>query len=639
MKSETFETRVSDVSVYSDRARVTRTGTGHCEKGRQQIILEDLPDGLDDASVSVELQGARLLSVQVDRVFGKRNSNANAQELIARYEQMQRELSAIDDKLGRLSNEESFLCSISIEPQQNEEGVEQPIALSPPKWKGTLDFVTRSLIDVRKRIAEANQQREEKGRELQATDIEINKVRSYESQARKQVIIETQVAEAGQITARVTYAIGGPSWRPSYDVRVSSEGKVEIVTYAVVRQSTGEDWNGIQLGFSTAAPHVGAELPELLVWKLGDQDQYQQVAAATEVGAAGAGLANGAPGGPQREMAKKEAKKGRRSRRRDEAPPAPKSAPAPAASMAPPAPPAGRAASADMMRDMDDEIAMGGESIVPEPMPEEDFRRQEVERAVVHQTIVIERVWEGVWSLPAGAKLNFSNHGSGFTWSGSTLFCPSPQHAAGGFDYTYESDSAEDIPSDGRERRVQLATLRLDADLMYEVVAPLAQKAWLRTTVTNDTDRPLLAGESFIFLDDDFIGRAFVDTVSSSEDLELSLGVDDDVKVDRKVEQKAVTKGLISKKDQTSYDVNVTVHSFKKRPVKVRVRDQVPITWQKDDISIENVHVKPKPAEKPDRGMYEWVIPVEPGARQKVQLTYDVERPKDFQLIEERIRE
>lgn len=278
-------------------------------------------------------------------------------------------------------------------------------------------------------------------------------------------------------------------------------------------------------------------------------------------------------------------------------------------------------------------MALGGAASGAAPQPTPVPQAQKPRRPANY---TIRQMSEGVFSLPPGADFEFRNVERDFSYSGRIIYCPTPRHSSGGFDYAYTPERKKTIVSDGNERRIPLATAKFPAELMYEIVAPLEEKAYLRATVKNDARRPLLAGESFIFLDDDFVGRAFMKTVATNEELDLSLGVDEDVKVERKLEETAENKGVISKKERTEYDVKVTVKSYKKRAVKVRVRDQVPTTWQKDDIKIEDVAVKPKPSEKEDRGMYEWEAEVKPGKTQEFELHYVVVHPRDFELMQRR---
>jgi uncharacterized protein (TIGR02231 family) len=157
--------------------------------------------------------------------------------------------------------------------------------------------------------------------------------------------------------------------------------------------------------------------------------------------------------------------------------------------------------------------------------------------------------------------------------------------------------------------------------------------------VKNETRQPFLAGEAFVFLDEDFVGRSFFSTVAPNAPLELSLGVDEDIKVDRRLEQSAETTGLIGKKDRTVFTVTVSVKSFKKRAVEVMVRDQLPTTWQKDDITIEKLTLKPEPIENKlenGQGLYAWKLSLPAGGKDEVKLKWAVEHPRDFDLVEQR---
>jgi uncharacterized protein (TIGR02231 family) len=57
------------------------------------------------------------------------------------------------------------------------------------------------------------------------------------------------------------------SWRPVYDARLNmnADGKttLDLIQFGNVYQSTGEDWNDIELTLSTAQPHRSATLPAL----------------------------------------------------------------------------------------------------------------------------------------------------------------------------------------------------------------------------------------------------------------------------------------------------------------------------------------------------------------------------------------
>lgn len=635
--SPAVDTAVESVTVYSDRARIRRAGTAGVVAGRQRVAVGPLPAGLIDGSVSASVggdDGPRLLSIQVDRSFGRRVERRDAAELMERREGLERQVAALDEEISELGDEQGFLEALPVEPEPDENDNPRPVALDPDTWAATMTFVGERVADLRSRTRVAERRRKELGEQLSDVHLKLQSLDAYESDERKQVILEIQAPGPGTVSLEVGYTLAGPSWRPSYDLHVdASAGRLELHSFGVVRQSTGEDWSRTILRLSTAAPQVGAELPKLLAWRLGDTSQHRQVVAdgaAGEMDAGDAVMASAA-GAP---------------------PPAP-AAPMPVAQLAMEAPAArGRPApkrarkmsSRSIMRkealmdevaeveepasfvmDVDDE--MEWESPPPPP-------RQSVPRSAPRPAIL--PMGEGSWSLPPGADIRFRLHEGEFSASARGVFCPTPRHAAGGFDFAHTAEGPQDVPSSGREHRIPLGVRELPCDLLHEVVAPLEQRAYLRAVIANDRDRPLLAGESFVFLDGGFVARAFVDTVAPRGDLELVLGIDEDLKVERQVEQTTATTGLLSKKDRTVYRVDLSVRSFKERPVRLRLRDQVPITWQEDDIDIETLEVHPRPDDKPDQGMMVWTRDLEPGGKAAVQLQYSVERPRDFELITER---
>jgi uncharacterized protein (TIGR02231 family) len=70
----------------------------------------------------------------------------------------------------------------------------------------------------------------------------------------------------------LTYMIPGVTWEPMHDLRVSTaDGKTaEVVSFAVVTQTSGEDWRDVELSFSTQSSTQSVRIPELEALTLGD---------------------------------------------------------------------------------------------------------------------------------------------------------------------------------------------------------------------------------------------------------------------------------------------------------------------------------------------------------------------------------
>ena len=83
----------------------------------------------------------------------------------------------------------------------------------------------------------------------------------------RSAIVTVEAAEPGTADLQVTYLMSGAGWQPQYDAYADpATQKVELTYYGVVRQTTGEDWNGVALTLSSARPSTAARLPDLATW-------------------------------------------------------------------------------------------------------------------------------------------------------------------------------------------------------------------------------------------------------------------------------------------------------------------------------------------------------------------------------------
>lgn len=73
----------------------------------------------------------------------------------------------------------------------------------------------------------------------------------------------------------LSYLVGNVSWRPFYDIRIKdNKSNVQFFLKANITQSTGEDWNNVNLKLTTANPAEGGIKPELQTNWLGFQNYY-----------------------------------------------------------------------------------------------------------------------------------------------------------------------------------------------------------------------------------------------------------------------------------------------------------------------------------------------------------------------------
>jgi uncharacterized protein (TIGR02231 family) len=111
------------------------------------------------------------------------------------------------------------------------------------------------------------------------------------------VEVDIDAKAAGEATLVLEYVVPNALWRPFHTAELK-DGTLAMRAQAAVWQNTGEDWNDVELVFSTARSSLGHEPPKLSDDKLAAKKKDPQVTVqAREVKVQNAGLGKGGPGG------------------------------------------------------------------------------------------------------------------------------------------------------------------------------------------------------------------------------------------------------------------------------------------------------------------------------------------------------
>lgn len=262
-----LETTITAVTVYPDRARVTRQGKLTVIAGEQLITIGNLPTNLENDSVRVSGRGAgiKIIGVDVKTAF---LTNAPEQEiaaLTAQIEDLQAQDAELEDQDRTLSARLDLLMTTR---QQAGENLGKMIAYQ----RATLDdyatfarFASEEQTGLQNQRREVAQQRKELQKQIATLEQQLNQRRNAASrkvEQRREIQVAIQAAEATVFELEAIYSIRGASWTPLYDVRLH-ENEVELNYLATITQKTGEDWNNVALALSTARTAISSTLPEL----------------------------------------------------------------------------------------------------------------------------------------------------------------------------------------------------------------------------------------------------------------------------------------------------------------------------------------------------------------------------------------
>ena len=519
---ESADRPITGVTVFTDGARVTRSGVTPVQAGAHPVVVASLPEFADPASVRVAARGRglTLLNVDVQRRVDAEPRRESLAQLRADVERCRDAVKELDDAdeaeraalgfLGHLS--EAAATSLARALSMGRAGYDELAGMA-----GHLSASTETALARRREIAGRKRVAQ---RELNAA---VERLAGAEEPGRPVVFTEVSVlieAEAAtEAEIELTYHVAGASWRPLYDL-VLDGGTLKVSYLAEITQRTGEDWPEVTLVLSTTRQGERQTLPELSPWYIG----------------------RSTPPRPGTRM---------------------RAASAAAAPM-PGAPPEGAFG----------EVAQG--------------------------TVAMARPM---------AKMLAAETARG--------------ESGAGLVYTVARPLA--VPSDGDPHKTLVASFEADAKLDYLTVPVLATEAYLRATVTNGP-LLLLPGQVRIFHCSQFVGETRLDSVAPGEEFEVQLGVDDQIKVERKLRRRSTGKALLGGARTIDIAYEITVENHRNRKATVSVHDLIPVSTD-GEIKVRSRETTPDPASTDDLGELTWTLTLSPGESSAIKHRFTVEHP------------
>ena len=192
---------------------------------------------------------------------------------------------------------------------------------------------------------------------------------------------------------------------------------------------------------------------------------------------------------------------------------------------------------------------------------------------------------------------------------------------------SFDIDIPYDILSNSKPHSVALKDIQLPATYKYYAAPRVEKEAFLLAEINDYSKYNLLPGEANIIFEGLYVGKTYINTNQTSDTLNLSMGRDKKISIKReKVVDKSGTKFLSSKKEQT-FTFDITVRNNKKETVNMLLKDQYPLSTDKD-IEIELLESN-NAKENKETGILTWDLKLNPNETKKLRISYKVRYPKD----------
>jgi uncharacterized protein (TIGR02231 family) len=521
-------TTIVAATVYPDRVRLTRRGLINLKPGTHAIEIAELPLSLYPNSLRASVYGsasARLLGVQVKRVFYTDQPSDSVRNLEQEIEKRQDELNALDAKAELIKQNRIILDKLAGQVATyatafaaGEMTVEQQLAFFG-KLRKQAEKLNDETLSIQVNQRQVNRLLDKLTKELE----QIQNARPYE---RYIAIIDVELASASDLTIEVSYLVSGAGWKPLYDLRLlEKEGgsTLEISYLADVTQNSGEAWKDVSLTLSTARPALTSTLPELEPWYIHPPEPIYPLPR----------LAVSAQAAPSMD------------------------------------------ASAKLSLNV--------------PTGRLEQPEEKAEEAV--------------------ASVNTS-----------------------GAAVSYVIPNAISVPADGSPHKVTISRFLLTPVLDYVSTPKLAQAVFRRAEVDNTSPYTLLPGEANILIIDEFIGTTQLDLTVPGEGIELYLGNDNRIKVERELKRREIDKRIISGRRHLAFGYEIKLENMLPGRANLTLYDQIPVS-RNEEIKVKLESADPRPAEQTELNQLSWVLSLEPKETRTVRFDFSIDSPQSMRII------
>jgi uncharacterized protein (TIGR02231 family) len=259
--------KVEQVTVYPDGAIVTRVIEVDLPRGDAVLRAADFPPALDPASLRVEGEAATRLTIgSIDARPPRADRPPADPALEDSIEALRDERTRLDGRIAAAAARRKFAERFAEHSPTGigDKGEARPLG----EWRAAFAAVEDEVAAAEKAIGEARILQRDIDRKLARLDAQ----RTANPPRKMEVRIDINAQAAAHAVLRVSYAVRGARWSPIYDARLDTgkdtgkDGRkpvVELVRRAEIAQTTGEDWQDVQLAVSTARTAKGGSAPEL----------------------------------------------------------------------------------------------------------------------------------------------------------------------------------------------------------------------------------------------------------------------------------------------------------------------------------------------------------------------------------------
>jgi hypothetical protein len=598
-----FKSKIQSVTVFQRGAQISRSGQMLLPAGNLTLHFPGLAPDIQESSIQVSGSSSlKVLSVSFVVDYMKETSKSD--KVVALEAERLRLLTLVkkDKSMQTVYEEEERILLTNKSIGGTSKGV--PIE----DLKIAMQYFRERLTDIKNYQLQLEQHINEYQLELGKIESQLRELTGLQPKPTGEIIVKVSNPVTKSESIHLSYVVKNAQWFPSYDIRAKDIQSSISVTYkANISQHTGEDWNHVVLTVSSANPAEPGSSPIVKPWYIGFNNRYKQdeIAIVNSESKNSLGFVRGrvidseGKGVPGVNVVVKGSTVG---------------------------------TTTDIEGFYSLALNGGAEtlafSFIGYQSEERPIRGEnEVNIVLTEDKATLSEVV--VTGYGARAMKNLTGSVAGVSVNKNKTIAATPVIRQTHVEFQLKEPFT--LKSDGGFQTTDMVEYELEASYEYYTAPMLSRDAFLTARILNWDEYNFMEGEANLFFEGKYIGKSLIESSNPSDTLNISLGRDANILIDRKRVKEFSSRQLIGSHQKTAAAYELVIRNKKSQPIKIVVKDQVPVPNTKE-ISVDQVDYGNAVMEDAT-GIVTWRREIDPGKIESMTLKYVVRYPKNQQLI------
>jgi hypothetical protein len=257
-----LNSQIDEVTVFLQGAQINRSGSATIPAGTSDVIF----NGISPLLKRESLQAGTKANISILSVHYETKTTEKAQnkeELITLeklYLEKQEELKRLYIKLEVIRTRETMIVNLVNYQSEHATATIDDVVKAEQIIATKLEAIKLERLQVEKQIEILN-------REVNQLNQKIASMGAIYESIEPRIVIKIKSESEMKAKFTVSYFVSNARWYPSYNLNVKNLDEPLVIDYqANISQQTGEDWTDVKLTLSTTDPNLSGQKPILMPW-------------------------------------------------------------------------------------------------------------------------------------------------------------------------------------------------------------------------------------------------------------------------------------------------------------------------------------------------------------------------------------